>query len=231
MRRIEESRSLPPGCLLNRLGTNDRADLLAAGFRRTYAAGATIIHEGDDGDSTYVLLNGRVKVSVTATDGHQSVLCVLGPGELLGEFESIDEDGGPRSADNVALEAVECRVLRGVDFRAFLESHPRAALVLLGTYVRRIRHSDRRRADVLALDTNHRVARLLLEQVSRRDVGDDDEIDVDLPLTQEELAGLAAASRESVVRALTTMRSRGLITTARRRITVRDLDGLREYAG
>ena len=178
-----------------------------------YAAGATIIHEGDEGDSAYVLLSGRVKVSVTATHGHQSVLCVLGPGELLGEFESIDEDDGPRSADNVALEDVECRVLRVVEFRGFLESHPRAAMVLLDTYVRRIRHSDRRRADVVALDTNHRVARLLLEQVSRRDMGDDNEVDVDLPLTQHELAGLASASRESVVRALTSLRSRGLITT------------------
>jgi CRP-like cAMP-binding protein len=217
--------------MLNRLEPDDRADLLAAGFRRLYAPGATIIHEGDDGNSTYLLLSGRVKVSVTATDGHESVLCVLGPGELLGEFESIVDEGGPRTADNVALEAVECRVLRGVEFRAYLESHPRAALVLLGTYVRRLRHSDRRRADVLALDTNHRVARILLEQVSRGDVGGDDGIDVDLPLTQEELAGLAAASRESVVRALTSLRSRGLITTARRRITVRDLDGLRKYAG
>jgi CRP-like cAMP-binding protein len=217
--------------MLNRLEPDDRAALLAAGFRRLYAPGTTIIHEGDDGDSAYVLLSGRVKVSVTGIDGHQSVLCVLGPGELLGEFESIDEDGGPRTADNVTLEAVECRVLRGAEFRAFLESHPRAALVLLGTYVRRIRHSDRRRADVLALDTTHRVARLLLEQVSGGDGGDHDAIDVDLPLTQEELAGLAAASRESVVRALTSLRSRGLITTARRRITVRDLDGLRKYAG
>ncbi len=217
--------------MLNRLEPNDRADLLALGFARRYAAGATIIHEGDEGDSVYVLLSGRVKVSVTATDGQQSVLCVLGPGELLGEFESIDEDEGPRTADNVALEVVECRVLRGVEFRAFLESHPRTAMVLLGTYVRRLRHSDRRRADVVALDTNHRVARLLLEQVSRRDMGDDNEVDVDLPLTQHELAGLAAASRESVVRALTSLRSRGLITTARRRITVCDVDGLRKYAG
>ena len=122
---IEGRRSLPPGCLLNRLEPNDRADLLALGFARRYQAGATIIHEGDEGDSVYVLLSGHVKVSVTATDGQQSVLCVLGPGELLGEFESIDEDEGPRTADNVALEVVECRVLRGVEFRAFLESHPR----------------------------------------------------------------------------------------------------------
>ncbi len=121
---IEGRPSLPPGCLLNRLEPNDRADLLALGFARRYAAGATIIHEGDEGDSVYVLLSGRVKVSVTATDGHQSVLCVLGPGELLGEFESIDEDEGPRTADNVALEDVECRVLRGVEFRRF-SSHTR----------------------------------------------------------------------------------------------------------
>ena len=217
--------------MLNRLEPSDRAALLDVGFARSYAAGTTIIHEGDEGASAFVLLSGHVKVSVSGADGHQSVLCVLGPGELLGEFESIDDDDGTRTADNVALEDVECRVLRGVELRAFLESHPRAAMVLLGTYVRRLRHSDRRRADVLALDTNHRVARLLLEHVSRRDGGDDNAIDLDLPLTQEELAGLAAASRESVVRALTSLRSRGLITTARRRITVRDVDGLRQYAG
>jgi CRP-like cAMP-binding protein len=56
-------------------------------------------------------------------------------------------------------------------------------------------------------------------------------IDIDIPLTQEEMATLIATSRESVVRALATLRTLGLVTTARRRITIRDLDGLRQYAG
>lgn len=224
-------RSLPPGCLLNRLTPGDRDALIGLGVTRRYPPGTTIIHDGDEGESVYVLLAGHVKISVTTADGHESVLCVLDPGELMGEFEAIDTDGGTRTADNVAIEQFDCRVLRSADFRAYLESHPRAAMLLLGVYIRRLRDSDRRRADVVAFDVTHRVARLLLEQVSRRHTCEDGNIDVDLPLTQHELAGLAAASRESVVRALTELRTRGLIATARRRITVRDVDGLRRYAG
>jgi CRP-like cAMP-binding protein len=223
--------TLVPGCFLDRLTAEDRADLLASGIVRHYPAGSPFIHEGDDGDTAYLLLAGRVKVNVTTADGHESVLCVLGPGELLGEFEALDDDCGSRTASNVALTAVTCRMLRGAEFRAYLESHPRAAIVLLGMYVRRIRHSDRRRADSAALDTTHRVARLLLEQIDRPDAPTGAEIEVDLPLTQHELAGLVAASRESVVRALASLRSQGIISTARRRITIRNLESLRQLAG
>ena len=55
-------------------------------------------------------------------------------------------------------------------------------------------------------------------------------IAIGVPLSQEEIAGLIAASRESVARGLAGLRDRGLITTARRAIIVRDLDGLRAYA-
>jgi CRP-like cAMP-binding protein len=221
---------LPPGCFLDRLTVEDRQALLGLGLTRRYPPGATIVHNGDEGNSVYVLLAGRVKVRVTTLDGHESVLYVLEPGELVGEFEVIDTDAATRTADNVALEAVECRVLRGADFRAYLESHPRAAILLLSVYIRRLRHADRRRTDVVAFDITHRIARLLLEQVHHRHTGAASDVDVDLPLTQHELAGLAAASRESVVRALTELRTRGLITTARRRITIRDVERLRQYA-
>jgi CRP/FNR family transcriptional regulator, cyclic AMP receptor protein len=219
------------GCFLSRLTSEDRDALLAAGFARRFPAGATLIHEGDEVGSVYVLLTGRVKISFNTADGHESVLCVLGPGELLGEFEAVDLDIETRTADHVALEPLECRVLRHAEFRTYLEEHPRAALVLLGVYVRRICHSDRRRADVIAFDTAHRVARLLIEQASTADTRQNGEVEIDLPLTQHELAGLASASRESVVRALTSLRRRGLVATARRRITVRDVVALREYAG
>jgi CRP-like cAMP-binding protein len=226
---VETRRRLPAGCFLGRLATDDRDALLALGVTRRYPPRATIIHHGDEGESVYVLLAGRVKVRVATRDGHESILCVLEPGELMGEFEAIDADDGTRTADNVALETVECRVLRSADFRAYLESRPRAALLLLGVYIRRLRQADRRRTDTVAFDTTHRVARLLLEHVNGRHTRGRD-VEIDLPLSQVELAGMAAASRESVVRALTELRTRGLIATARRRITIRDIDELRRYA-
>ena len=57
-----------------------------------------------------------------------------------------------------------------------------------------------------------------------------DGVDIDIPLTQQELASLIASSRESIVRSLRSLRARRLVTTGRRRITIRDLDRLRRQA-
>jgi CRP-like cAMP-binding protein len=178
-----------------------------------------------------ILLAGRVKVLLGTADGDEIVLAVLGAGELLGEFEAIEGHEDGRAASNVALEPVECRLLTAAEFLDFLDSHARATRLLLRVIIRRLRAADRRRVDSAALDTPHRLARYLVELSESGTDKSAAEIDIDIPLTQEEVATLIATSRESVVRALASLRSRGLVTTARRRITIRDLDGLRQYAG
>ena len=95
--------------------------------------------------------------------------------------------------------------------------------------IQKLKASGRRRVDSAALDAPHRLARYLVE-LSESGT-DRSAAEIDIPLTQEEVATLIATSRESVVRALASLRSRGLVTTARRRITIRDLDGLRQYRG
>ena len=136
----------------------------------------------------------------------------------------------PEPAENVALEPVECRVVSGREFRAFLESHPSVTLALLRLVYRRLRAADRRRIESGSLDTVHRLARYLLELVDDDGRPGATGVTIDIPLTQHELATLIAASRDSVVRALTSLRSRGLVTTARRTITIVDPEGLRHYA-
>ena len=211
------------------LEADDRAALLRLGHARRYRQGAPILFQGDHSDSVFVILRGRAKITLVTADGHEAVLTVLGPGDLMGEFEAIDDDGSPRTAGGVALEAAECRVFTAEEFRDYLDSHPRATVVLLRAIIHRLHAADRRRTDSGSLDTSHRLARFLLELINRHGPHDNSGIDIDISLTQEELASLIATSRQSVVRALTTLRSRGLITTARRRIVVRDLDGLRRY--
>jgi CRP-like cAMP-binding protein len=179
----------------------------------------------------FVVVAGRVKVSEVTPDGREIMLAVDGPGDLLGEFEAVDPDSGPRTAANVALEPVECRELTGEEFRGVLQSHPRIALMLLRWTIRRLKAADRRRIDATSLDTTHRLARLLLELADNRAQADHPpRVDIDIPLTQEELASLIVASRDTVVRAITSLRSRGFIATARRRITILDINALRHYA-
>jgi CRP/FNR family cyclic AMP-dependent transcriptional regulator len=223
-----------PVAFLQRLDPSDRSDLIRLGHPRRYRRGAPLALQGDRTDTAFLLLRGRVKVTVDTLDGHEIVVSVLGPGDLLGEFEPLDDNdkGGPRTANVIALEPVECRVLTGTEFRSYLDSHPRATRMLLQVIIDRLVTADRRRIDSGSLDAAHRLARLFVEFVdlAERDIAEGQLIDLDIPLTQHELATLIATSRESLVRALASMRKQGLISTARRRITICDLDGLRRYA-
>jgi CRP-like cAMP-binding protein len=227
---VPDSRSLLRSAgFLERLEVDDRAALLRLGHARRYRQGTPIIFQGDHNDTVFLILQGRAKVNLVTADGHEIVLTVLGPGDMLGEFEAIDDDGSPRTAGSVVLEAAECRVFTGEEFRGYLAEHPRATVELLRAIIRRLHAADRRRTDSGSLDTGHRLARFLLELINQDGHAGASGIDIDIPLTQEELASLIATSRQSVVRALTSLRSRGLVVTARRKIIVRDLDGLRRY--
>jgi CRP-like cAMP-binding protein len=208
------------------LDPDARAALLGLGRVRRYRRGATLLMQGARDDTVCVVLEGRVKVTLDTPDGREVVLAVLGPGDLLGEFEAIEPELVSRIASNVALEPVECRVFAADDLRRFLVAHPAAALELLRLTIRKLRTGDQRRVDATALDASHRLAHFLVERADAHR-----EPELDIALTQEELASLIASSRESVVRALTALRTRGLIETGRRQITIRDMDGLRAYAG
>ena len=208
------------------LDPDARAALLGLGRVRRYRRGATIVLQGARDDTVCVVLQGRVKVTLDTPDGHEVVLSVLGPGDLLGEWEAIDPELVSRAASEVALEPVECRVFTAEDLCRFLVAHPAAALQLLRLTIRNFLTADRRRVDATALDASHRLAHFLVERADTQR-----ESELDIALTQEELASLLASSRESVVRALTALRTRGLIETGRRQITIRDMDGLRAYAG
>lgn len=214
------------GGLVERLDPDARAALLRLGRVRRYRRGATVFMQGSRDDIVCLILEGRVKVTVDTPDGREVVLAIRGPGDLLGEFEAIEPDLDGRLASNIALEPLECRVFAAEDLRRFLVAHPAAALELLRQTIRVVSTADRRRVDATGLDASHRLARFLVERADAQP-----ELELDIALTQEELASLIASSRESVVRALTALRARGLIETGRRRIAIRDLAGLRAFAG
>jgi CRP-like cAMP-binding protein len=229
---VTAARSAKPtaSSFLDRLSDLERSDLLRTGRPRAFRRGASITVQGGYGDGVFVLLRGRVKVSLDTADGHEIVLTVLRPGDLIGEFEAIDHDGGPRTASNVALEPVDTRAMTGEEFRSYLDSHPQIGLAVLRSIIHRLRAADQRRIDSGSHETAQRLARLLVELADEHGRPTLDGVDVDIPLTQQELASLIASSRESIVRSLRSLRARRLVTTGRRRITIRDLDRLRRQA-
>ena len=207
------------------LSADEQDALRSRGTVRSFPRGVALFHERQAADRVVVLLEGCVKLSCLSDEGKEVVLAIRGPGDLLGELSAID--GEPRSATATALEPVEVLAVAASDFRRFLEEHPRAAIALIVMLSRRLRDADRKRVEFAAEDTMTRVAARIVE-LSERFGGEGSEgLEIELPISQEELAGWTGCSRDSVVKALQSMRGLGWIETQRRRILVRDVDALR----
>jgi CRP-like cAMP-binding protein len=203
--------------------------LRALGRRRHIPAGQVMMLEGSRSDHVLVLKKGRAKVTAALPDGRAALLAVRGPGELFGELSSLDPDGAPHSATVIALDDVNAQVIPIDEFIAFLETHPRVLLTLLRTVIVRLREADRRRIEYGSFDILNRVARVLADYAEAHGVRTAGQLE--LSLTQDELAGIVSASRESVARALRTLREQGLVQTSRRSLLIADPDELRHFGG
>jgi CRP/FNR family cyclic AMP-dependent transcriptional regulator len=216
------------GGFLASLSAADADSLQRRGTIRRFARGQALLHQGQIPDRVLLLRAGRVKVYSTTASGKDVVLAVRGPGELVGELSALDEE--PRSASIVAVDPVEAVVLSPGDFRGFLVEHPAAALALLGMLSRRLRDADAKRIEYVAFNTMGRVALRIVEMTERFGAAKGEGIDLELPLSQEDLAGWTGSSLESVGRALQTMRGLGWLETRRRQIRVLNLEAIRRAA-
>ncbi|MDP9234769.1 MAG: Crp/Fnr family transcriptional regulator [Actinomycetota bacterium] len=221
---------VPPsaGSFLSHLEPVERDALFDQKRKRRFNRSTTLMNAGTLSNSVVVILEGRVKLSFFTDEGHEVVLGIRGPGDLLGELSALD--GRPHSATATALEPVEAMIVASPDFHAFLLDHPRVSLMLLRMLTARLRDADEKRIEFAAYDSVGRVARRLVEMADRFGDQQDDGLLITLPLSQEELAGWTGSSREAVSKALQALRARGLIDTKRRAVTILDLPGLERRA-
>lgn len=213
---------------LEKLEPGELKDLKELARPRKWPRGTTLFNEGESSDRVVVITEGRIKVSYFTEDGKEVVLAVRGPGDILGELSAFDDE--PRSATATALESVETLIVTADQFKDFLAQHGRVALEMLRDLTGKLRDADRKRVEFSAFDTVGRVARRVVELAEKYGRSTDEGLRIELPLSQEELAGWTGSSREAVAKALQTLRSRGLVETHRKAMTVLDLEGLKKRA-
>jgi CRP-like cAMP-binding protein len=214
-------------------GGAPRAGRLVAALRergslRRYRRGEVVFSEGDVAERVFLLERGWVLIRSSDANGRDVVLGLRGPGEVLGELSALD--GKPRSATAVAADDLEVVVAPAQVLHDALAHDHDATRELLVLIAERLREADRRRLEYTTMDTLARVATRLLELAERFGEPAPDGVRVELPLVQEDLARWCGASRESTVKALRTLRGLGVVTTARRTVTVHDEAGLRQAA-
>ena len=203
-----------PGALIAALESPALRELATRGRIQHYRKDVVIVHEGDHGDTLYILLAGRAKVYATGADEREIVFDIHGPGEYVGEMAL---DGGPRSASVMTLEPTTCSVVTRVTLKEHIAKHPEFAFELLAKVIRRARRATESARDLALLDVYGRVRRLFDSlAVERQGVRQ-------LPekLTHQEIADRVGASREMISRLLKDLTEGGYISVAEKLITLR----------
>jgi CRP/FNR family transcriptional regulator, cyclic AMP receptor protein len=201
--------------------------LRGEGRRVQLHRGQALFTEGDLADRVFIIEHGWVMISSIAPGGREIVLGLRGPGDVIGDLSVLD--GAPRSATAVAVGDVEATVSPGSALTRAL-SDAATAMELLRILAVRLRDADRKRLEFAALDTLGRVAWRLQELGERFGEETPEGVEVELPVSQEQLASWCGASREATVKALAALRSLGCIATGRRSVVIRDAEALRRHA-
>lgn len=194
----------------------------------TLRRGEVLFEEGEPGNRLYIITEGKVKLGHTSMDGRENLLAVLGPGEIIGELTLFDP--GPRSTTATAVSPVTLLHLDHADLNAILDTNPTMGKHMLRALARRLRRTNESLADLVFSDVPGRVAKALLDLADRFGTPAEDGIHVPHDLTQEELAQLVGASRETVNKSLADFVSRGWIHLEGRAVTLLDLDRLARRA-
>jgi CRP-like cAMP-binding protein len=212
--------------LFSGLDDEAAADLEESMRRVDLKRGQVLFHEGDQSDRMYVIAEGKIKIGRAAPDGRSTLLKLLGPGEEFGELSLFDPDC--RSGTATAVTEARLCALSNHDLRPWLESRPEVALALLRQLSNRMRQSREVVADLVFSDVPARVAKTLLELSTRFGTSKDEGVHVWHDLTQEELAQLVGASRETVNKALADFGNRGWLRLEPRAVVLLDLDRLKQ---
>lgn len=214
--------------LFERMSPEEREELRGMMSQTTLRRGEVLFNEGDSGDRLYILLTGKVKLGHTSVDGRENLLAVLGPGEIVGELTLFDP--GPRSATATAVATTELLALEHNQLMGFIDSHPTLAKDMLRALAVRLRLTNIALADLVFSDVPGRVAKALLDLAERFGAPTEDGIHVPHDLTQEELAQLVGASRETINKSLAEFVSRGWIRLEGRAVTLIDVERLKRRA-
>nr|WP_312862522.1 Crp/Fnr family transcriptional regulator [Streptomonospora salina] len=190
--------------------------------------GQTLFSEGDEGDRLYVILSGKVKLTRAAVDGRENLLSVLGPSEMFGELSLFDPR--PRTASAIAVTDAVMAGLGHDDLRPFIAQQPQVSLQLLKALANRLRRTNDVMSDLVFTDVPGRVAGQLLDLADRFGKEGEDGLHVHHDLTQEELAQLVGASRETVNKALAEFALRGWLRIEAKAVVLLDVERMRRRA-
>jgi CRP-like cAMP-binding protein len=196
---------------------------------RRYRRNETIFHQGDPGDSLYIIESGAVKIVLPSPEGEEeAIIATLSPGDFFGELALLD--GAERSATAIAHEATTALVLRRDAFGQLIDTVPALRHELLAGLVAELRRLTHHVEELHFLDLPGRLARRIVRLAREVDPNPSGPVTLNWSFSQSELAGMIGGTRQTVNRLLGEFTAEGLIRIDRDTLVVPDLDRLERAA-
>lgn len=183
---------------------------------RSYPRGSSILRAGEETDTLYIIMSGRVKVLIPDEQGSEVILTMLGAQDYVGEMGLLDDL--PSSATVETIEPCEMLRIPRTAFLTCVEGNGEVAMLLLRNLVKRLRDADRKIESLALIDVYGRVARLIIDMAEQTDGA----WIVQRAPAKQEIARMIGASREMVSRVIKDLQEKQLIRTDKRKIIVLD---------
>jgi CRP/FNR family transcriptional regulator, cyclic AMP receptor protein len=197
--------------LFGALDQQVRTDIAGRMRRVQFDPDQMIFSRGDPGRDIYLVIEGRIRLSVLSSDGRELSFDHAGPGHVFGEIATLD--GGERTAGATAISRVQAMSLPQKALMELIENNPKVATAAIRFLCQRLRDTDQRLEAIALHRIEVRLARLMLSALKLQGATvKDGKAKLDLGMSQGELALLIGASRPKVNIALTLLEDEGAIT-------------------
>ena len=204
--------------IFSELTDQDIASLAHLALRKRYPKDTVVFFENEEGDFFFMILEGRIKVTILGDDGREVILSILGPGDFFGEMALLDNE--PRSATAIAVEESELLSLHRGDFQSVLNDNRSITNALIKVLSARLRRANHQISTLALLDVYGRVARVIVDMAREEGKRLRDGRIAFRRATHQEIANRIGTTRETVTRMLKDLERQGLIHVEGKEIIV-----------
>lgn len=208
--------------LFGELTESEQKEIWNHVITRSYTKSNIILFEEDQGDSLFIIKEGKVKITRLSEEGKEVILSILGEGEFFGEMSLLD--GESRSANVIALSDCKVFILKRDNFLSIIKSTPQIAITLLEELAGRIRKSDQQIEYLSLADAENRVAMTILRIAEQSGTFKMGKVTIEELPMQQDMANMSGTSRETISRMLSEFADKGYIERKGKKLVLLDYE-------
>jgi CRP/FNR family transcriptional regulator, cyclic AMP receptor protein len=222
--KFTSGQTLAKVAIFSGLTDGELAFLAERAFPRSYLAGEIVFGEGAPCSGMYVVETGHVRIFKSSINGREQVLSLEGPGSSIAELPVFD--GGNYPASAAAIDDAMLLFISKQDFQALCVAHPQVALKVLRVVGARLRRLVGIIEELSFTTVRHRLASFLLRLAEKEGKHTSAGVEINLPVSNQELASQIGTVRELVSRNLSRLQAEGMLKIDGRSLTIHDLKAL-----